>query len=335
MKAMILAAGFGTRLSPLTRTVPKPMFPVMNRPILEHTLNLLRSFGIREIVINLHHLSEKVAGYFGAGETLGATLHYSKEETILGTAGGIKAAQPFLEDGPFLVINSDIFVDIDLNRVIEFHKEKRARLTLVLKPGDGPGKFDPIEIDPGGRVVRFIGASSKNAPEIASRVTFTGIQIMEPEIFARIPTGRFCGTTDEVFPAMVDEGLPVYGYRHEGYWNDMGNLKNYLQLHKDIFDGKTGTGAATNVAIPKSPLIVPPVFVGKDCQIAANAQIGPYATLGDRCRIKHGAVVENSVCWADAQVGIDSTVSHSVLGAGAETGDRREIVGQLLAGPEK
>ncbi|MBI5427685.1 MAG: NDP-sugar synthase [Nitrospinae bacterium] len=335
MKAMVLAAGFGTRLSPLTRFLPKPMFPVMNRPVLEYTLTLLRSCGIREIVVNLHHLSEKVVDHFGDGKALGVDLHYSREESILGTAGGIKAAQKFLEDGPFLVVNSDIFVDIDLRRAIEYHREKKSCLTLVLKPGDSLELFDPIEVAPDGRVVHFVGASSRNVPEIASRVTFTGIQIMEPEIFSRIPVGRFCGTTDAVFPGMVEEGLPVYGYIHEGYWNDMGNRASYLQLHKDIFDGKAGAGLARNPDFPKETLIVPPVFIGKECHIAANAQIGPYATLGDGCRIKYGAVVERSVCWDNVQVGVDATVRHSVLGSGASAADRQEIAGQLLAPPEK
>lgn len=333
MKALILAAGLGTRLLPLTRYLPKPMFPVMNKPILEHSINLLKSFGIHDIAINLHHLPDKVTSYFGTGESFGVRLNYSKEETILGTAGGIKALQNFLEGETFLVLNSDVFTDINVNRVVEFHKEKHACLTLVLRPGND--QFDPIEVNPDGRITSFKGASFQNVTQVTSRVTFTGIQIIEPEIFSRIPKNRFCGTTEEIFPAMVKEGLPVYGYHHRGYWNDMGNSASYLQLHKDIFDGKIQMGNRKTPESFKGPLIIPPVYIGQDCKIAENAQVGPYATLGNRCRLKRGAVVEQSVCWDDIEIGIDSTVRNSVLGNGITIGDKQEIVNQMLGGKEK
>lgn len=330
MRALVLAAGLGTRLLPLTRYVPKPMFPVMNKPVMEYALELLRSFDIRDIAVNLHHLPDKITHHFGAGEAFGVRLNYSREDTILGTAGGIKALQSFLDGGPFIVINSDVFVNIDLNQVIEFHKKKGSCLTLVLRPGNK--RFDPIEVAPDGRIVHFMGAG--NAREVTSRVTFTGIQIMEPEIFARIPENRFCGTTDEVFPAMIKENLPIYGYMHTGYWNDMGNPESYLELHKDLFDGKARLENRKVFESPKGALIIPPVRIGKECKISGNAQLGPYATLGDNCRLKNGAVVEHSVCWDGVEIGIDSTVRSSILGNGVTIGDKKEIVNMVLGEKE-
>ncbi|NIP99170.1 MAG: NTP transferase domain-containing protein, partial [Nitrospinaceae bacterium] len=153
MKAMILAAGFGTRLRPLTTVCPKPMFPVLNRPLLEHTLHRLSAQNIREIVINLHHLPEQILDHFGDGSRFGVRLKFSCEDQILGTAGGIKAARKYLNGEPFFVINSDVVAEIDLPRVMEFHRRRRSRLTLVVREDASPEKFDPIEMDGAGRIV--------------------------------------------------------------------------------------------------------------------------------------------------------------------------------------
>jgi mannose-1-phosphate guanylyltransferase len=329
LKAMILAAGFGTRLSPLTQTVPKPMVPVLNRPLLEHTVELLRSFNIVDIAVNVHHLPDKVTAPFGDGSQFGVNLHFFREEKILGTAGGIKAAQKFLESGPFLVINSDIIVDIDLNRVLEFHRQKQSCLTLVVREDTSPEKYDPIEIQEDGRIVHFIGASFADAAENTRRVMFTGIQIMEPEIFSRIPAGQFSGTTTDVFPKMIAEGLPVFGYLHDNYWIDMGNREQYLQVHEDALNGKTRlrTGPSKKT---EGPGIVAPVIIGDDCLIEIGAKVGPYAVLGNGCRVKKNAVIENSVLWDGVTVGSDCVVRGSILGKGVTVSEKTQIIDRSL-----
>ncbi len=324
MKAMILAAGFGERHTPLTRCTPKPMFPVMNRPILEHTLRYLKSHGFRKIVVNLHHLPDAVMDYFGDGSSLGLDVVYSREPEILGTAGGIKLAQSHLDDGTFLVVNSDILTDVDLGAMLEFHQSNRSRLTLALTPTPSAETHDPIELDPTGRIVHFVGASSINIPELTSRWTFSGIQIMEPEIFERIPEGRFCGTTDEIFPAMVEEGVNVFGYVHEGYWRDMGTRAGYLQLHRDIFDGAARLVEATGLEENAQ------TFIGKNCNIAPDAQVGPYAILGDGCTVGDGARIVNSVCWENAVIGARALVQDSILGKGARVLDGTQVDDQSL-----
>ena len=177
MKAMVLAAGFGTRLQPLTRILPKPMFPVLGRPLLSHTFDLLRSANISEAVVNTHHLPNCITDCFANKKPSNLNLHFSHEEKILGTAGGIKKVQGFLGDGPFILINSDILTDIDLNRVIEFHKKNNSKLTLVVRQDASPEQYDPIEIGENGRIAHFVGASSMNLPDNTTRVMFTGIQI--------------------------------------------------------------------------------------------------------------------------------------------------------------
>jgi len=314
MKAMILAAGFGTRLKPLTNDLPKPLFPVLNRPILEHALHFLSTNGIKDIAINLHHKSEKIIDYFGDGKDFGVNLHFSKEEKILGTAGGIKKLQSFFKNETFLVINSDILADVDLNNVLKFHKDKKSKLTLVVRQDPNAEKYDSIQRIDEGRIVHFLGCSIKNS-EPTTQVMFTGIQIMEPEIFSRIPENKFCGTVEDVFPGMIQDELPVYSFLHKGYWIDMGTSETYIQAQMDALDGKIPLkiSPSTNT---EGPLIVPPVHIGKGCEITQDAQVGPYTILGDRCHIRSGAVVKNSILWADVTVGRGLTVQNSILGEG-------------------
>ncbi|MBT5027413.1 MAG: NDP-sugar synthase [Nitrospinaceae bacterium] len=319
MRAMILAAGFGTRLKPLTQGLPKPMFPVLNRPLLEHTLNFLSAQGIQDILVNVHHLPDQITKYFGDGSDFGVRLQFSVEEEILGTAGGLKKAQPFLEKETFLLMNSDVLADIDLNQVIQFHKEKKSCLTLVVRQDAQPEKYKPIELADDGRITRFVEASVKNPPSSTQRVMFTGIQVMEPEVFSRIPSGQFCGTTEDVFPSMIAEGLPVYGVLHEKYWIDMGTRETYIQAQADALDGRLTLKTSTSKA-PEGPLIIPPVHIGNACEIAKDCQVGPYAVLGEGCRIRSGAVVENSVLWKDVTIGSDATVQNSIVGTSVESG---------------
>ena len=324
MRAMILAAGFGNRLKPLTLSLPKPMFPVLNRPLLEHTLNYLSSQGIQDIIVNVHHLPNKIVEHFGEGTDFGVRLQFSREEEILGTAGGLKKAQSFLEKETFLVMNSDVLADIDLDKILSFHKEKKSCLTLVVRQDTHPEKYEPIELAEDGRITRFLNASIKNPPATIQRVMFTGIQIMEPEIFSRIPPGKFYGTAEEVFPAMVEDGLPVYGTLHEKYWIDMGTRETYIQAQADALDGKLSLKVKTSKT-PEGPLIMPPVHIGKECEVAKDSQVGPYAVLGDDCRIRSGAVVENSILWEGVTIGSRATVQNSIIGNGVSIDSGEQV----------
>ena len=321
MKAMILAAGFGTRLKPLTDKVPKPMVPIMNRPILEHTIHLLRSHGIHDITVNLHHLPEMIKKHFGDGKDFGVQLHWSHEPEILGTAGGIKKAQKFLDGEAFLVINSDVVVDIDLDKVISFHKAQGSALTLVVREGDSPEQCDPIEVDADNRIVHMVGTSAKNKPDDTTRILFTGIQVMEPEIFDRIPENKFYGTTTDVFPGMLADELPMFAYWHHGYWKDVGTIQSYLDVHKDLLDGRVEGGPPTE----NNAHGLPSVLIGKNCKIADTAKVGPYAVLGDNCTVGDHAVIEHSICWEGVTLGKNSHVKQSVLGNGVSSKEKETL----------
>lgn len=325
MKAMILAAGFGTRLQPLTHTVPKPMVPIMNRPILEHTIHLLRSNGIHDITVNLHHLPEMIQEHFGDGKNFGVQLHWSHESEILGTAGGIKKVQPFLDGESFLVINSDVVVDIDLSKVIAFHKAQGSALTLVVREGESPEQCDPIEVDADDRIVHMVGTSAKNMPDDTTRILFTGIQVMEPEIFDRIPENKFYGTTTDVFPGMLEDGLPMFAYWHNGYWKDIGAIQSYLDVHKDLLDGRVAGGLPIKNNNPARGHLTQPVLIGKNCQITDTANIGPYAVLGDNCTVEDHAIIKHSICWSGVTLGKNSHVRQSVLGNGVTTKDQETL----------
>jgi len=324
---MILAAGYGTRLRPLTYKVPKPMVPIMNRPILEHTIHLLRSHGIQEITVNLHHLPEIIKDHFGDGKKFGVKLHWSFEPEILGTAGGIKKAQQFLEGESFLVINSDVVVGIDLSKVMTFHKAQGSALTLVVR--EGGEQCDPIEVDANDRIVHMIDRSSKDKPDDTTPILFTGIQVMEPEIFDRIPEDKFFGTTTDVFPGMLEDQLPMFAYWHHGYWKDVGTIQSYLDVHKDLLDGKIKGGLHTKNNSPADGQ--PLSLIGKNCKISDTAIIGPYTVLGDNCTIGDYATIENSICWDSVTLSKGSNTKQSILGNGVTVKDNEALDIKTLA----
>jgi len=329
MKAMVLAAGFGTRLQPLTHVLPKPMFPVLGRPLLSHTFDILESANITDVAVNVHHLPDFIINYFEKQKLHDLNLHFSREEKILGTAGGIKKMEGFLEGGPFILINSDIITDIKLDKVIDFHKKNNSRLTLVVRQDISPEQYDSIEICKDGRIVHFVGASSMNIPGNTTRVMFTGIQIIEPEIFKRIPEGQFCGTTESIFPQMIKDEVPVYGYLHNGYWKDMGNRENYLQVNSDALDERVSLkGVSPNEL--NNPLIIPPVLVDRNCQVAENSQIGPYTVIGPNCNIKSGAIIENSILWEGVTIGAGSNIKGSVIAQNRTIGDGKNIINESV-----
>ena len=329
MKAMVLAAGFGTRLQPLTHVLPKPMFPVLGRPLLSHTFDILESANITDVAVNVHHLPDFIINYFEKQKLHDLILHFSREEKILGTAGGIKKMEGFLEGGPFILINSDIITDIKLDKVIDFHKKNNSKLTLVVRQDISPEQYDSIEICKDGRIVHFVGASSMNIPGNTTRVMFTGIQIIEPEIFKRIPEGQFCGTTESIFPQMIQDEVPVYGYLHNGYWKDMGNRENYLQVNSDALDERVSLkGVSPNEL--NNPLIIPPVLVDRNCQVAENSQIGPYTVIGPNCNIKSGAIIENSILWEGVTIGAGSNIKGSVIAQNRTIGDGKNIINESV-----
>ncbi|QPJ66513.1 MAG: NDP-sugar synthase [Candidatus Nitrohelix vancouverensis] len=326
MKAMILAAGFGKRLQPLTDLIPKPMMPVLNRPLLTHTLDILRAAGIHEAVVNLHHLPQTVVDYFESSRQDDIRLNFLVEEKIMGTGGGIKAAQKFLDDGePFVVINSDNLSDVSLNDAIQFHRQQKALLTLVVRRFGPDESYRRIEIDAKGRIVHFLDTEPPGQAALPlTRVMFTGIQIVDPVLFDFIPENTFCGTTEDIYPKLIEQGLNVSGYLHEGYWIDAGTRDAYLQTNFDALDGKLPSSQRDATQAESS------VLIGKECRIAPDCEIGPHVVLGDGCIVESGVRISRSVCWDGVHLKKNCQIENCILTSNAEAAEGLQLQGQTV-----
>ena len=219
MRAMILAAGFGTRMRPLTNTIPKALAPVAGRPIIEYALLFLKSRGIEEVVINIHHLGNKLRETLGDGSSYGLQIVYSPEDPILDTGGGIKKAQAFLEGEPFLVLNSDTILDFDLAAFLAAHRQAKTIGTLLLRPNPDPEQYGIIQTDRKGAIRRIRGEPKEIAiNEPLSSFMFTGCQILEPRIFDCMPDKRAFSTTHELYPQLIRKGEMLHSVLHPGAW---------------------------------------------------------------------------------------------------------------------
>ncbi|HJY82929.1 MAG TPA: NDP-sugar synthase [Candidatus Binatia bacterium] len=237
MRAMILAAGFGTRLRPLTNTVPKALVPVAGRPLIEYGLLFLKSQGIEEVVINLHHLGEQIRAALSDGGVYGLRIMYSPEDPICDTGGGIKKAQAFLGGETFVVLNCDTILDLDLSSLLTAHRKNCAAATLVLRPDREAARYGILETDTGGRIRRFLGQPAERS-ESLSPYMFTGFQVLEPRVFDFMPAGKPFSTTRETYPQMLRAGEPLYGFIHTGPWMVVDNAEGIAQATQAIISGR-------------------------------------------------------------------------------------------------
>ena len=229
MRGMILAAGFGSRLRPLTDRIPKPLVEVAGRPMIAYAIDMLRAAGITDIMINLHHLSDQIAAALGTGATYGVRLAYSREDPILDTGGAIQKAEPFLRGGTFVVVNADIVTDLDVRTVVAWHCARGALATMVLRDDPCAAAFGLIDIDPASRVRRILGRPA-DAPGVLTPLMFASVHVFEPTVFAYMRPGRF-GIIKTTYPALLAAGCPVYGYRFDGYWQ-------VLDTHAGLAEGR-------------------------------------------------------------------------------------------------
>jgi len=229
-KAMILAAGFGTRLRPLTNNVPKPLLPVGGKPIIYYVIECLKQNGIEEIVINLHYLGNLIRENLGDGKKFGLKIVYTEEKEILGTGGGIKNAEKYLKGDRFIVMNSDILVRIDLLEAIEFHIKMRGIATLIVRAKDIE-KYNILSVDENDRIVDIAGITGSGNPA-NKKGTFAGIHIIEPEIFQYLPPGK--SSITDCYIKMIREGKNIYGFFADPYWRDIGNIEDYERVNKEL-----------------------------------------------------------------------------------------------------
>jgi len=300
VKAVILVGGEGTRLRPLTYDTPKPMVPVLNQPFLEHTIAYLKRQQVNDIVLATSYLPVVVQDHFADGSSLGVRLTYAIEYSPLGTAGAVKNAERYLQ-GTFLVLNGDVFSDLDVTDMLGFHRRKRAKATIALTWVDNPCAFGVVETDSEGRVRLFI---EKPSPDrVTTNWINAGVYILEPEVLGYIPLSSHYMFENELFPFLLELGEPVYGYPFRGYWLDMGTPEKYLQLNCDLLLGKTKSALIDGVCkykvrtderviVHSSAKMIGPAMIGSDCSIGQEVIIKGPVVIGPDCYIGEGTVLE-------------------------------------------
>jgi mannose-1-phosphate guanylyltransferase len=344
MNAVILVGGQGTRLRPLTYTTCKAMVPVLNKPFLAHVFSYLKRYGVTNIVLSVGYMPDQIRAYFGDGSSLGLRLTYVVEDSPLGTAGGVKNAERYL-DGPTVVMNGDIFTDIDLGAMVSFHKKRGAKVTIALTGVEDPSQYGVVETDAKGQVRRFL---EKPAPgETTSNLINAGIYILEPEVLREVPANTRSMFERDLFPKLIQEGTPVYGYPSDAYWMDMGTPGKYLTLQCDLLDGKCAINLPADAVVQKRVLSSDrsdqTVMLGSDCAIGHGVHLNGPTVLGSGCRVEDGAVLERSVLWSNVVVGRGAKISNCIIGEDCIIGDGctlpegtvladHTVVGQHVAG---
>lgn len=321
MKAVIMSGGFGTRLRPLTCNIPKPMVPMMNKPMMQHIVDLVKKLGITEIVATLFYQPEIITSYFGNGEKFGVHMQYRKAEADYGTAGSVRNAADFLDER-FIVISGDVLTDFDLTKAIEFHEQKKAKATLVLTRATNPLAFGVVITDNHGKITRFLEKPTWG--EVFSDTINTGIYIIEPDVLKLIPFQKEFDFSKNLFPAMLEQDMGLYGYITDGYWRDIGNLNEYQEAHLDLLDDKVKLGCEGNrvgsAYVGNGTLIETSienlqgkVLIGKNCKIGKNVKI-IKSVIGNDCVIEDGTIIRNSVIWADTKIGKGAELTSCVIG---------------------
>ncbi|MDP6646921.1 MAG: NDP-sugar synthase [Dehalococcoidales bacterium] len=319
MKAVILVGGKATRLLPLTSKLPKALVPVLNIPFLEYVICHLRRHRITEIILALGNLAEPIESYFSDGSRFGVKLSYIVEKTPYGTAGGIKNAEKFLDES-FIVLNGDVFTDLDITAMMAFHYRKKALVTIALACVDDPTSYGVIVTDAEGRVSFF--REKPALGEVTSNMINAGTYILEPSVLAQIFPGIEVSIEREVFPSLLAQGAPVYAYTSSAYWLDIGTHGKYLQLHRDLLNGKCHQhvldlrhdvliGAESN--LHPSAQIMGPVVIGASCFIGREVKLIGPSVIGAGGNIMANSVVDGSIIWPNTWIGPGVNVKNSIL----------------------
>ena len=336
MKAVIMAGGFGTRMRPLTINLPKPMVPMVNRPIMELIVELLKKHKLTDQIGVLFYQPEIITEYFHDGADFGIQIQYKGAESDLGTAGSVKNCQSMIGKERFVVISGDVLTDFDLTAAIQFHEKNKAKATMILARVENPLAFGVVITNKEGKIERFLEKPSWG--EVFSDTVNTGIYILEPEVLDLIPERTDFDFSKNLFPLMLKEGMPLYGYVAGGYWADIGNLDQYRLAHQDIFAGKVEIGmpgtrankvgkdiwTGENCHIDPSAKLSGTVVLGNRCNIGKNVKI-TNSVLGDGCQVEEGAVLTNAILWRNVAIGAEAEVRECVISSGTDVQEKASI----------
>jgi mannose-1-phosphate guanylyltransferase len=329
MKALLLVGGQGTRLRPLTIHAPKSIVPIFNRPFLQYQLDLIKQVPeIDEVVLSLNYQPPRIEEVFGDGREIGIKIRYVVEPTPLGTAGAVRYAAAGINE-TLVVFNGDVLTQVDLGGLIAFHRDRGARATIVLTPVENPTAYGLVETDEASNIRRFL---EKPRPEdVTCNTINAGIYVLEPETFDRIPKDVAWSIERSFFPSFIERGETFLALIYRDYWIDIGTPEKYMQVHRDImdgryaappFDGRPGVAfVAPTARVGASARLEAPVFIDEGCAVKAGVRIGPYTVLGKNCQIHEDAMVSGAIVWPDSHIGREARVTDAIIG-------RRGVIGR-------
>lgn len=318
MRGMILAGGLSTRLYPLTRDVPKPLVPVLDRPVVDHILSYLARHGVDDLVINLHYFAEPIERFIGDGSKWGVRMSYLHEPELMGSAGAVKQVESRFQE-TFVVIGCDDVTDIDLEAALDFHRRSRAEATIVLSHAEDVSHYGVVIVDENGRIVEF--QEKPAAGTERSKLVNTGIYIFEPAALRRIPANTFYDFGKQVFPEMLAAGARFFGIQQAGYWCDIGTPQEYRRAHFDALRGKVKLRHDEGAKIQDG------VLIGAGAQVDPSARIVAPSCIGAGSVVRRGASVERSILWSNVIVEEGAAVRDAVLGEGASVAAKSTVAG--------
>ena len=338
MQAVILAGGKGTHLRPLTSVAPKPMVKLFDKPVLEHTIELLKRHGITDIIITLASEAEQVIDYFGGGSRWGVNIQYSLEDIPKGTAGGLRRIQPLLHN-TFLVISGDAVTDFDLTSAVAFHRQSSAIATILLYEAEDPSQFGIVRTDSSGKVSHF--RERPKPSEAFSNLINTGIYVLEPEVISCVPYDAVYDFSRDVVPRLLQNQEPFYAFRADGYWCDIENLAQYRNVHFDALLGKVklnltarrlmdGIWVGSDADIHPTARLVAPVYVGNGATLRRQCTLGRFAVLGDMSVVDDEAQVTHSILDARSCIGKRTEIYGSIIGSGFQVPNNGRLVDEVV-----
>jgi len=336
MKAIILLGGKGTRLLPLTARKPKPLISFFNRPLLTYQIELMKQYGVSEIIFSLGHLSERIEGFLKSEKNRGISIKWIVEEESLGTAGAVKNAQSMLGKETFLILNGDILTGINLAKLIHFHRLNKSRATIALTSVDDPTAYGLIRVDKIDAIQQFLEKPSWIEAGTCRTVN-AGLYVFEPEVLSYIPPKRNFSLERELFPILLQRKEKFFGWETKDYWLDVGTLERYRQGHRDILEKKIifpflyfrkiegGVWLEGSSRISPKANFIGPVLIGDNCKISDGVDVSPFTVIGENCIIENGANIANSIILRGTHIGKNVKMKSCIIGEACEIEDNAVI----------
>ncbi|MGD9117490.1 MAG: NDP-sugar synthase [Dehalococcoidia bacterium] len=341
MKAVILVGGEGTRLRPLTCNTTKAMVPILNIPFLEYVLRYLRGHGIKNVILAMSYLPDRIQNHLGDGSELGVRLSYAVEKEPLGTGGAIQNARAHLTE-PFFVLNGDVLTGIDLANMMKLHRKVKPKVSIALTPVDNPTMYGVVETDHEDMVENFV--EKPGLDEVTTNMINAGIYILDPEVLEYIPPATPSMVERHLFPLLLEKGEPILGYPSDSYWIDIGTPEKYLKAHHDLLSGEAPALAAywNNLdqqtrregehQIHQSASIEGPVLIGEGCRVDKWAVLKGPAVLGPHCQIAEGACVEGAVLWQGVKLGKKALLRNCIVASNCQIGEESQVMDNCVLG---